>query len=115
MLFVSSATVVLLRFSTFTFTVVVDELYVSLPGYVTINVLGPTGISTGISTIPVLLVLPVTSVPLGNVTTTVALLIGSLVTGSTKVTFTVVFPNVVLVTSAVILLKRPTTSVTPRG
>ena len=64
--------------------------------------------STGISTVPFSSVVPLTSVPFGNVTITVALGIVSLVTGSTNVTFTVVFPTVALGTLAVIFESRPT-------
>ena len=90
-------------------------LYVSLPGYFTFNVFSPTGMSTGTFTVPFSLVFPFTSVPFGNVTIIVALGIGSLVIGSTNVTFTVVFPSVVFVIWAVMLVSRLVTVISPIG
>ena len=73
--------------------------------------LGPTGKSTGTSTLPFSSVVPSPiTVPSGKVITTGASGIGSPVTGSTRVTLTVVLPSVVLPGSAVMSDSRPTTS-----
>ena len=71
--------------------------------------LSPTGKSTGTSTLPSSSVVAVTLEPSGNVTITVALAIGSPVTGSVTVTLTLVSPTVELVTSASTSLSRGST------
>ena len=109
-LLVTSASTSLSRGSTWTGTVVCVPLYVSSPGYVTVISLSPTGKSTGTSTFPSSSVVAVMFVPSGNVTITVALLIGSSVTESVSVTLTLVSPTVLFVTFAVSSDSLPTIS-----
>ena len=85
-------------------------LYVSLPSYLTGRVCSPTGRSTGTSTVPFSFVVAFTCVPSGSVMVTGAFGIGLLVSGSTSVMLTVVFPSVVFPGTPVISLSRPATS-----
>ena len=57
-LFVTLAVVFVGRGFTSTFCVVLVALYVSSPGYTTVNSSGPTGTFTGMFTLPFLSVLP---------------------------------------------------------
>ena len=77
--------------------------------------LSPTGIGSVMFTVPFSSVVVVMFVPFGNVTITVALLIGSSVTGSVRFTSIVVFSTVLLVTLGVTTASLPTTFTSSRS